>query len=184
MTGMTDDPFSVLGLGPDATLEEVRTARRRLAARFHPDHGGDATRMGEINVAFDEVIAYLSNPPAPPVVEPPPSAPSSPDPRPAPFRRYPGVQHDAPSFTIDSLPVEAFEALLVVTSWIGEVLVDDPPYVLEVHLNEPSPCWCRLDLVPDAGSSTVTLTVASIDGTLAPDIESVRDLWIANLNRL
>ena len=85
------------------------------------------------------------------------------------------MQHDAPSFTIDSLPVEAFEALLVVTSWIGEVLVDDPPYVLEVHLDEPSPCWCRLDLVPDAGSSTVSLTVASIDGTPAPDIEEVRD---------
>ncbi len=94
------------------------------------------------------------------------------------------MQHDAPSFTIDSLPVEAFEALLVVTSWIGEVLVDDPPYVLEVHLDEPSPCWCRLDLVPDAGGSTVSLTVASIDGAPAPDIEDVRDLWISNLNSL
>ena len=41
-------------------------------------------------------------------------------------RRLRGVQHDAPSFTIDCLPVEAFEALLVVTSWMGEVLVDDP----------------------------------------------------------
>ena len=77
-------------------------------------------------------------------------------PRPPPPRRYQGVQHDAPSFTIDHLPAEAFEALLVVTSWMGEVLVDDPPYVLEVHLTEPGPCWCRLDLVPDAGGSTVT----------------------------
>jgi hypothetical protein len=74
--------------------------------------------------------------------------------------------------------------LLVVTSWMGEVLVDDPPYVLEVHLDEPGPCWCRLDLVPDAGASTVTLTVASIDGIPAPDVELVRDAWVANLNRL
>jgi hypothetical protein len=177
---MTNDPFSVLGVGPDATLDEVRMARRRLAARFHPDHGGDAARMGEINVAFDAVVAYLTNPPAP---APPPASPTR-TPEPSPFRRYPGMQHDAPSFTIDSLPVEAFEALLVVTSWIGEVLVDDPPYVLEVHLDEPSPCWCRLDLVPDAGSSTVSLTVASTDGTPAPDIEEVRDLWISNLNSL
>jgi hypothetical protein len=173
---MTADPFDVLGVGHDATLDEVRSARRKLAAEFHPDHGGDAARMGEINVAFDAVIAHLMQPPAPP-------SPAPPSPRPTP-RRYPGVQHDAPSFTIDTLPVEAFEALLIVTSWMGEVLVDDPPYVLEVHLTEPGPCWCRLDLVPDAGSSTVTVTVASIDGTPAPDIEQVRDVWVANLNRL
>jgi hypothetical protein len=38
--------------------------------------------------------------------------------------------------------------------------------------------------VPDAGSSTVSLTVAAIDGAPAPDVEAVRDLWVANLNRL
>ena len=162
---MSADPFAVLGLPADATIEEVRSARRRLAAEFHPDHGGDAARMGEINVAFDAVVEILAHQPAPPV-------------------RYRGVQHDAPSFTIDALPVEAFEALLIVTSWMGEVLVDDPPYVLEVYLVEPGPCWCRLDLVPDAGGSTVTLTVASVGDEPAPDVEAVRDTWVTNLNRL
>jgi DnaJ domain len=174
---MTTDPYAVLGLSPDATLDEVRSARRKLAAQFHPDHGGDAVRMGEINVAFDAVVHELLHPAPRPAPEPPPTPP-------APPRRYQGVQQDAPSFTIDHLPAEAFEALLVVTSWMGEVLVDDPPYVLEVHLTEPGPCWCRLDLVPDAGGSTVTLTVASIDGTPAPDVEDVRDAWVASLNRL
>ena len=178
---MTIDPFSVLGVSPDATLDEVRTARRKLAAEFHPDHGGDPVRMGEINIAFDAVVAQITTRPASPPPSAPPAPPAS---QSSPARRYPGVQHDAPSFTIDTLPVEAFEALLIVTSWMGEMLVDDPPYLLEVHLTEPSPCWCRLDLVPDAGSSTVTLTVASIDGTPAPDIELVRDLWVANLNSL
>ena len=159
------DPFAVLGVGPDASPDEVRAARRRLAAEFHPDHGGDNARMGEINAAFDLVIAQLSHRPAAPP-------------------RHRGVQHDAPSFTIDRLPVEAFEALLVVTSWIGELLVDDPPYVLEAHLTEPAPCWCRLDLVPDAGGSTVTLTVASAGDDPAPDVEAVRDVWVANLNLL
>ncbi|MEP7046827.1 MAG: J domain-containing protein [Ilumatobacteraceae bacterium] len=180
---MSDDPFGVLGLGRDATVEQARQARRRLASLYHPDHGGDPIRMGQINVAFDAVIHLLTQPPppAPRVVEEAPVVVAATrEPRP----RYPGVQHDAPSFTIDSLPVDAFEALLVVTSWMGEVLVDDPPYVLEVHLTEPAPCWCRLDLVPDAGSSTVSLTVASVDGTPAPDVELVRDLWVANLNRL
>ena len=162
---MSSDPFAVLGLRPDATLDEVRSARRRLAAEHHPDHGGDGARMGAINVAFEHAVELVQR-------------------RPAPVMRYRGVQHDAPSFTIDTLPVDAFEALLVVTSWIGEALVDDPPYVLEVHLVEPAPCWCRLDLVPDAGGSTVTLTVASIDGEPTPDVEAVRDVWVANLNRL
>lgn len=162
---MTTDPFAVLGVTPDATPDEVRSARRRLAAEFHPDHGGDTVRMGEINAAFDVVITQLMH-------------------RPSPLPRHRGVQHDAPSFTIDRLPVEAFEALLVVTLWIGEMLVDDPPYVLEVHLTEPAPCWCRLDLVPDAGGSTVTLTVASVGDDPAPDVEAVRDAWVANLNRL
>ena len=170
-----NDPFAVLGVGPDATLEEVRVARRRLAAQFHPDHGGDAARMGEINAAFEAVVVQLAQRPAPA-----PTAPSAPPQT----NRYQGVQYDAPSFTIDLLPVEAFDALLIVTSWMGEVLVDDPPYVLEVHLTEPGPCWCRLDLVPDAGGSTITLTVASIGGTPAPDVEAVRDEWVANLNRL
>lgn len=125
--------------------------------------------MGEINVAYQEVVAQLSQPVPVPVPV---------------LRRYPGVQRDEPSFTIDTLPAEAFEALLIVTAWMGEVLVDDPPYVLEVHVTDPSPCWCRLDLLPDAGGSTVTLTVASIDGLPAPDVEAVRDLWVANLNRL
>ena len=94
------------------------------------------------------------------------------------------VDHDAPSFVIEALPVEAYEALLVVATWIGEVLVDEPPYLLDVHLHEPRPCWCRLELVPDAGASTVSITVASIDGDPVPGAEDVRDLWIAHLNRL
>lgn len=165
---MSTDPFTVLGLTPEATLDEVRLARRRLAAQFHPDRGGSAAKMGEINAAFDRAVAEITNrPPAPP-----------------PKPRQRGVQQDAPSFTIDCLPAEAFEALLVVTSWMGELLVDDPPYALEVHLTEPGSCWCRLDLVPDAGSSTVTLTVASVGEEPAPDVEVVRDAWVANLNRL
>ena len=161
---MTNDPFSVLGVGPDATLDEVRMARRRLAARFHPDHGGDASEDGRDQRGLRRRRRPFTESTGPGSA----SRLAHRTPESSPFRRYPGVQHDAPSFTIDSLPVEAFEALLVVTSWIGEVLVDDPPYVLEVHLDEPSPCWCRLDLVPDAGSSTVSLTVASIDGTPPP----------------
>jgi len=94
------------------------------------------------------------------------------------------VEQDAPSFSIDVLPAEAFEALLVVADWAGQVLVDDPPYLLEVHLYEPADCWCRLELVPEAGASMVTVTVAGVGGVPPPPVEDVRDLWISMLNQL
>ncbi len=185
---MTGDPFAMLGLDRSATLAELRAVRNRLAMTLHPDHGGSVEAMRELNAAFDAAVAHVTGrrpladdssewgrPPASADQPPPPT-----DPRP---RQWGGaVQYDAPSFVIDALPAEAFEALLIVTSWIGEVLVDDPPYVLDVHLSEPSECWCRLDLVPDAGSTTVSITVAAIDSGHAPFVDDVRDTWVRHLN--
>ncbi|CAB4364517.1 MAG: hypothetical protein F2681_09300 [Actinobacteria bacterium] len=184
---VTHDPFSVLGVPAMSDAATLGAARRRLARELHPDVGGDAAAMQAVNVAYDEALRLLA--------EPPPAEPAEPEPAPvrepqaSTHRRGPArnVQHDNPSFTIAVLPAEAFEALLIVTSWIGEVLVDDPPYVLEVFLHEPAPCWCRLDLVPDAGATTISLTVAAVEedgvGILPPpDIDLVRDTWVAGLN--
>lgn len=179
----------MFGLSPTASLEELRAARREMAFAAHPDRGGDVTEMQRINLAFDAAVAHVTGrrrlPPRV-ATQPADFQPQRPVGNPARDLRYfrRGVQRDVPSFTVDALPVDAFEALLVVTSWIGEVLVDDPPYLLEVHLHEPSPCWCRLDLVPDAGGSTITLTVASVGDEKAPHVDAVRDVWVAQLNRL
>ena len=94
------------------------------------------------------------------------------------------MAQDSPSFTVEALPVEAFEAIAVVTSWMGEVLVDDPPYLLEAHLYDPFECWCRVELVPDAGASSVSLVVAVETGDGLVDVDAVRDEYVANLNRL
>ena len=191
----TADPFAVLGLPPTAGADDLRLARRRLALAEHPDRGGSADRMQAINVAYEEAmelvvareldgpIAGGAAPPAPPPSTAPSEAPAeAPASAPRPGGR-PRVERDDPSFVIEALPAEAFEALLVVASWIGEVLVDEPPYLLEVHLYEPGECWCRLELLPEAGASTVMLTVAGLEG-VAPPVEDVRDLWVANLNAL
>jgi hypothetical protein len=187
---LVSDPFAVLGVSRNTSLAEVRAARRRLAFDLHPDRGGDATQMQELNAAFDAVVAHITGRRPMDTGAQPPSGPTDrgtrrePPPPSSRTGRERGLQHDVPSFVIEALPAEAFEALLVVASWIGEVLVDEPPYLLEVHVVDPVACWCRLDLVPDAGASTVSLMVAGHDLGLVPSVEEVRDVWVANLNRL
>jgi hypothetical protein len=176
------DPFAVLGLPATATAAQVRDARRRLAFDLHPDRGGDLEAMQQLNAAVDACLAAIERAESVAPAERPPTPPRGPRQRRQAPRR-PHVEHDLPSFTIDALPAEAFEALLVVASWIGEVVDDDPPYVLDCHLYEPVPCWCRLELVPDAGGSTVNLSVASAEAG-AVSAEVVRDVWVEHLNRL
>ncbi len=54
-------PYDVLGVSPGASDEEVAKAYRRLAKRYHPDlnpgNAAAASRMGEINRAYDEIKA-------------------------------------------------------------------------------------------------------------------------------
>jgi hypothetical protein len=183
------DPFQVLGLPSTATLAEVRAARRRLARAAHPDVGGDERRMREINQAFDQAVRRIlgrpDRPVPPPPASSPPPGPSAPAPPPWPpvTGTGPWVQHDEPSFTIDVLPVDAFAALERVAAGLGEILAEDPPYLLEVLLQEPALCWCRLELLPEAGATTVMMTVAGIQHRRPPVVEDVRDTWIDALNR-
>jgi hypothetical protein len=167
------DARRILGLADDAGADEVHAARRRLAKRSHPDvDGGDTETMRLLNVAAEVVLQELR-------------AAVGPDNDTAP-RGATGlrVDSDVASFVVEALPAVAFEALLVVTSWIGEVVVDEPPYQLDVLLLDPLRCWCRLDLVPDAGSSTVSLTIAALPEEPLPHIDDVRDLWVDSLNHL
>src|SRR5664280_1509992 len=47
------DPYEVLQVQPSAEAEVVRAAYRVLARKYHPDLGGDATRMVALNDAWD-----------------------------------------------------------------------------------------------------------------------------------
>jgi hypothetical protein len=102
--------------------------------------------------------------------------------RTAPPQPGPWVQYDEPSFTIDTLPVDAYAALERVAVGLGQIVAEDPPYVLEAVLRPPYLCWCRLELLPEAGATTVMLVVGGVRHRRPPVIEEVRDLWIDALN--
>jgi len=52
--------WQALGVAENATGEEIDAAWRRLAARHHPDRGGDSAQMARINTARDEGLAGSS----------------------------------------------------------------------------------------------------------------------------
>ena len=64
------DPYSILGVAPGATDEEVKNAYRNLARKYHPDNYDDSNplkelakeKMQEINAAYDEIQRDRSEP--------------------------------------------------------------------------------------------------------------------------
>ena len=189
---MEEDPFVELGLDRTATAEDLRAARRRLALELHPDLGGDGTRMQRINVAFDRAMTEVGSPadatPTRTATAPEPSAPGGTPHTASRFgsaeRRSVRGEWEAAAFVVELSVPEAFDALLVVTSWIGELASDEPPDALDVLLAEPSPCWCRLELLPEGRATSVSMLVAAAADEPAPPLVEVRDTWIAHLNQL
>ena len=60
---MSRDPYEVLGIKPTATDDEVKTAYRNMARKYHPDNYADnplselaQEKMQEINEAYDAIV--------------------------------------------------------------------------------------------------------------------------------
>jgi DnaJ homolog subfamily C member 19 len=50
----------VLGIGAEASAEEIRAAHRRLVAATHPDRGGSAELTRQLNAARDQLLKRAS----------------------------------------------------------------------------------------------------------------------------
>jgi curved DNA-binding protein len=44
--------YQILGVGPDASADDIKRAYRKLASQHHPDKGGDTARFQEIQEAY------------------------------------------------------------------------------------------------------------------------------------
>lgn len=49
---MSKDYYEVLGVSKNASEDEIKTAFRKLAHKYHPDTGGDSQKFKEINEAY------------------------------------------------------------------------------------------------------------------------------------
>jgi DnaJ-class molecular chaperone len=58
----TDDYYSRIGLGPQASTRQIKAAYRRLALEHHPDRNRDDPAAAEIMKQLNEAYAVLSNP--------------------------------------------------------------------------------------------------------------------------
>lgn len=47
------DPYSILGVGRNATPDDIKTAYRKLANKHHPDRGGDTATFQNVQAAYD-----------------------------------------------------------------------------------------------------------------------------------
>ena len=172
----------ILGVDREATHDEIMAARRRLARVAHPDSGGDHLQMAEINEACRILLASRRQR-GEPLAEQPQKPQDEAEGRHgvADDRVRVGFR-DAPSFLINALPVDAFETLVVAASNLGEIVDEDPPYLMEVLVRDPGPLWCRFELFPDAGSTTVILSCDIESGYRLYSVEEIRDMWISTIN--
>ncbi|MDY7230857.1 J domain-containing protein [Hyalangium rubrum] len=52
------DPYHVLGVSPLDSPDAVRTRYRELAMERHPDRGGSAEKMRELNDAYERILRH------------------------------------------------------------------------------------------------------------------------------
>lgn len=54
------NPWAVLGVGPEASVDDVKRAFRRKALKCHPDQGGAPEQFQQLKKAYDAVMKLFA----------------------------------------------------------------------------------------------------------------------------
>lgn len=174
------EAFALLDISPGSSHDEIRKAWRTQSLHLHPDVGGSTESMVALNAAVEIALTW-----SPEDAEKEKQNSTSPSASTATYQ----ARRDVSSFTVNVLPVDCWQALEVVAAMCGPTIQDEPPYLLEFMLHDTSllyshDAWCRCECVPEAGGTTVHLTVGSSHHSHIPDIGAVRDFIIEQLNTI
>jgi hypothetical protein len=187
------DAFALLGIAESSSVEEIRAAWRLKARSCHPDVGGTVQEMQELNQALTVALSRAASPQSIQSHQDRTNDDSMHNQMSDEYvRRRPvqkrstwaRVSRDVSSFTVDCLPVETHEALLLTAAWHGDVVLDESPYLLEAIVRDPYSCWVRFEILPEAGASTVSVSVATASGETPVASDDIRDLFVDSLNQL
>jgi hypothetical protein len=170
--------FEVLGVSHDATEAVIRSAWRTLAAQHHPDIGGQHEIMLEINAALETALRLLSSASDDAVERKTVKQART---------RVSSALRDMSSFTISSLPVEAWHLLEIAAAHCGHVIDEEPPYLMEFYLHDApfegvQDSWCRCELAPEAGATTVHLSLVNAPRSFG--VEDLRDFLVDTINEV
>jgi hypothetical protein len=173
------ESFEILGINSEADDVEIRRAWKEKAAKLHPDVGGTHNDMIRLNDALKVALAHVHST----ELRKDETTPQSTS------RKARGfVVRDMSCFTIDTLPVDAWQLLYVSANHCGPIIDEEEPYVLEFLLSDTSieafaSVMCRCEIVPEAGASTVHLSLFTEHGSVN-GVEIVRDLLVSTINEL
>ncbi len=180
-----DEAMGVLGVGPGATSQEIRTAYRHLIRARHPDRATevDATRqtarLTEAYALVQRNLTAAGTIPSPATrATPPPVTPRHP------VAAEP-IGND--SITLDMPADEAFGALFEAAGRVGHVAYFDRQLgILEtvVRFEGGPSCSVLISLQGRAYGTEAFLTMESIEAAPTPPIEPVIDALIDELARL
>lgn len=56
-----ENEYEVLGLADNASVPELKKSFRRLAMKYHPDHGGDSELFVHINNAYKNILRRIES---------------------------------------------------------------------------------------------------------------------------
>jgi len=176
---IASEAFSLLAVEPGSSVEEIRKAWRQQSVLFHPDTGGSNEAMIALNNALEIALEW----------SPEQAENSVPENSKTTSFAVHRLRRDVSSITVNVLPVECWHGLEIVAALCGPTIQDDPPYLLEFLLHDTSlphslNGWCRCECVPEAGGTTVHLTVGSARDSEMPNIDDVRDYLVEQLNHI